>query len=319
MIPGVQVPPAEYNGSRLRVWELPEAGESYYLAADPAQGLEGKGDFSCIEILKIGHGGAPDVQVAEWHGWINPTPFGHIIVGMAKWYNNCEVAVELNSVGEKTYIEVFRILEYPNLFRWKHYDKVKNYYTDYMAWVTNHKTRDLIIANFRERVMEGTIVLYSYDLLNEMMDFSAEEEGERFEGQSTNDDRCMAQMICCWCAHDSDYGKQAAMQPRSDGIGVRKFYLVDDKNRVMGEFDQRDMAIAAGMTDGDTPVLRKGWSVVSRMSRKDFNNCDFSPVHDRAGPRQQMHYVHGIPAENIRLDNIFDPGRSDGEEDWRCL
>lgn len=315
------LPPAERDGGRLRVWERPEPGESYYVGADPAMGIEGTGDFSCAQVLKIGRGGAPDVQVAEWRGWINPTPFGHVLVGLATWYNECELALELNSVGEKTYIEVFRILEYPNLFRWKHYDKLKNIYTDYMAWVTNHKTRDLIITHMRERIMEDTVILRSYDLLNEMLDFSQDEAGGRFEGQNTNDDRIMAQMICGWCAHDSDYGKQAAMKPASDGNGVQKYYVIDPLGRITEECDSRDDAIVYTMSvgsPGTRRLVKPGWSVASRVQKKDFNNTDYSPVHDKPGPRQDMHYTHGIPAEYISLSNVFTIDGNAASDDWRA-
>ena len=298
---------------------MPESGETYYLGADPAHGLEGRGDFSCVQIFRIGRGPSPDVQVAEWRGWINPTPFGHVIVGLAKWYNQCQVALEINAVGEKTYIEIFRVLEYPNLFRWKHYDKIKNFYTDFMGWVTNHKTRDLIITNMRERIVDKTVVLYSYDLLNEMLDFGGEEEGDRFEGQNTNDDRVMAAMICLWCAHDSDYGQQAAMQPRKDHPGTSKWYVIDAMGRITEECSSRDEATAKMQffDQNGNWRLRAGWSVAQRFAKTNFHNTDFSPVHDRPGPRQRMHYAFGIPAEMITLDSLIDADPDLVSADWR--
>jgi hypothetical protein len=313
------IPPAKKYGARLRVWELPEPGESYYVAGDPAHGLEG-GDFSCAQVIRIGHGPAPDEQVAEWNGWINPTPFGHILVGLAKWYNNAELSLEMQGVGERTYIEVFRILEYPNLFRWKHYDKIKNVYTDYMAWLTTIKTRDLIITNLRERIMEGTVVLRSEELLKQMLHFSAEEEGTKFSGHGTNDDRCMSMMICLWCAHDSDYGKQAAMEPRTD-VGQKKFYVIDNLGRIVQQCEQKDEALAAVYagtgSENTRPIWKPGWSIAQSPTRKDFNNTEFSPVHDRSGPRQRM-YAYGVPAERIRLDNVQDFESLQEFDNWMC-
>ena len=324
------VPPAKKYGTRFRVWEQPEAGEKYYVAGDPAHGLEG-GDFSCAQIIRIGHGCEPDVQVAEWNGWINPTGFGHILVGLAKWYNGAELSLELNAVGELTYMVVFRTLEYSNLFRWKHYDKVKNFWSDYMAWLTTSKTRDLIISNMRERIMERTVVLYSMDLLTQMLHFTAEEEGSKFQGQATNDDRIMAFQICIWCAHDSDYGKQAAMAPKTGGEGSKKYYVIDDVGRIVHTTEQKDEAYAAAYVNtgarnikGETiethAVMRPGWSIAHRPNKKDFNNTDFSPVHDKPGPRQRMH-AFGFPAESIRLDNI-DEGlilRESQDRDWMTI
>ena len=323
------IPPAKKYGGRFRVWEMPEPGEKYYVAGDPAHGLEG-GDFSCAQIFRIGHGMEPDVQVAEWHGWINPSGFGHILVGLAKWYNEAELSLELNAVGELTYMVVFRTLEYSNLFRWKHYDKVKNFWSDYMAWLTTSKTRDLIISNMRERIMEKTVTLYSADLLDQMMDFSSEEEGSKFEGQNTNDDRVMACMICLWCAHDSDYGRTAAMAPKTDG-GSKKYFVIDDLGRIVHTTEQKDEAYGFAYVKSDVrnihgeeiethAVMRPGWSVAHRPNKKDFNNSDYSPVHDKAGPRARIH-AFGVPAESIRLDNI-DEGlmmKESQDRDWMLL
>ena len=308
-----QIPSTEQVGGRLRIWELPEPGETYYAGADIAYGVEGR-DFSCCQIIRIGHGGAPDVQVAEWHGWINPTPFGHVIVALATWYNMAELALELNGVGEKTYMEVFRILEYPNLFRWKHYDKVKNFMSDYMCWVTNHKTRPLIITALRERLMENTATLYSEALLDEMMDFGAEDEDSRFEGQESNDDRVMAIMIALWCAHDSDYGKWAAMQTGPTARGKEKFFVIGPDGQVYGKpegYEMREEAMAAY-------AGRMGFSVRRQVVRLDFSNTDYSPVHDRSGPRARM-YESGVPAEQVRLDNLIETnGQNSDDTDWRC-
>src|SRR5208337_3545816 len=61
--------------------------------------------------------------------------------------------------------------------------------TDYFGWFTNSKTRDLIIAKFREYMDENMIILRSEWLIDECLDFSSV-EGSRFEGQATHDDRC---------------------------------------------------------------------------------------------------------------------------------
>lgn len=307
--PGDDVPGTDQMGYRLRVWEMPEEGEDYYIGADPAGGIEG-GDYSCAHVLRIGRGGAPDEQVAEWHGWMNPTPFGHVLCALGYMYNQAEIAVELNSgFGEKCYIEIFRILQYPRLFRWKHYDKIKNFFTDYMGWYTNVKTRDLIITGMRERIMENTVVLRSAWLIDEMMDFSQDEDGGRFEGQNTNDDRVMAGMIAVWCAHDSDYGKAAAVK-ENVGLGKPKYYVFDDKGRFVKEFEQRDEAWGLACS-------KAGWSFRRQLMPKDFSNTEYSPVFDRSGPRSRM-YERGIPTEQISAANLRDE-LGDQDTDWRCV
>jgi hypothetical protein len=181
-------------------------------------GAEG-GDFSSVYALKIGKRIEPDEFVAEWHGWINPTPLGDVVCAMAKWYNNCQIAVECNGPGLTTNSHIFRELGYYNIFRWKHYDKIKNFMTDLLGWWTNVKTRDSLITKFSEALDDRSMIIRSKWLIDECLDFAADEGSSRFEAQGeAHDDRVFAAMISLFCAHDSDYGRKAAMEVRGDRI-----------------------------------------------------------------------------------------------------
>lgn len=312
--PSYETPSTDYPGARLRVWERPEPGESYYIGADVAQGIEGR-DYSCAQVIKIGHGGAPDEQVAEWHGWINPTPYAHVLAALGYWYNTCEISSEINDCGQKTYMELYRILEYPQLFRWKHYDRVKNFYSDLMAWQTTNKTRPLLITKLRELLLERGVIIYSYELLDEMITFASEDDGGRFEGVDNNDDMVFAMMIAVWCAHDSDFGQEAATKPKVPGTA--KYYVIDERGRPV-----------ARLHPGGEPLPREEamywagqnrlWSVRRQFGKTDFASTEFSPVHDRPGPRSDMHYEMSIPAEHISADNIIEQEKVDPMSDWRC-
>jgi hypothetical protein len=210
-------PSTQEIGGRLRVWEEPEEGEKYYVSADCAQGLRG-GDFSCAQVVKIGHGMRPDVQVAEWHGWINPTPYARVLAALGYWYNKAEIACELNDIGKLTGSELWRILEYDVLYQWKHTDKIRNFMTDYLGWVTNHKNREEIIAKMREAIEDETIILRSEDLIEEMFDFGNDGGGGRFEGQTGHDDRVFAIMINNYCCHEADFGMASQRKKKTDKI-----------------------------------------------------------------------------------------------------
>ena len=315
---GWKIPSTDYPGGRLRIWEKPMPGEAYYIGADIAHGIEGR-DYSCAQVIRIGRGGAPDEQVAEWHGWISPTPFGDTLAAMGYYYNTCEVSSEINDCGQKTYMQLFRILGYPQLFRWKHYDRVKNFYSDLMAWQTTSKTRPLLITNMRERIMDGVIKLHSYELLDEMFTFASDDDGGRFEGQDNHDDTIFAAMICLWCAHDSDYGQQAEM---SAPVGSSGYFVVDGRGQVVEQCHKKNED-----TKQWEPVTREEamshmgknptWSIRRQMVKRDNANTEFSPVHDRQGLRATMHYEMGVAAEHIRGDNLIDAPMEDPASDWR--
>lgn len=212
---GSRAPEAKGPGTRLWVWEEPEPDAQYYIGGDVAYGIEG-GDFSCAEILKRGMGMNPDVQVAEWHGYISPTPFARVLAALGYWYNEAELAPECNDVGKTTAHELIRILEYPNLYRWKHLDKLKNYITDWFGWETNSKSRGFMISKMREAIDERTVILRSEALIDEMFDFSREEDETRFEGKGTKDDRVMASMIAHYIAHEMEWTEGGGKRKRRD-------------------------------------------------------------------------------------------------------
>jgi len=283
---------------------------------DVAGGQVG-GDFSCVQVLKIGRGQDADVQVAEWHGYINPTPLAHVTAALGFFYNMAQVAVECNGMGVATNNELFRLIEYENIYRWKHIDKVKNFITDHMGWYTNYKTRDVIIAKTNEAVMDRTLVLRSERLIGEMKMFSREEEGSRYEGHGTHDDRVFALMIARYCAHESDFGRQAAMQPSRNPGGSPSICYVFDEFRRM-RMQEPDELIAQKIVEKNP-----GWSY-RRMSRgKDFFNTEYSPIHAKAGLQRRLFYEDGVPAEYTREMSLYaqmndkPPNEEDMMGDWR--
>ncbi len=326
-IPKVQLRPVESGHvlhapktfDRFWVWEQPDPNAVYYVAADVAQGNEG-GDFSVVEVLKIGAGMEPDEQVAEWRGWINPTTFAYICAAIGYMYNTAEVSIECNAVGQVTNNEIFRVIEYDQIYRWKHLDKIKNSQTNFVGWYTNYKTREALIAKMGESVNDRSITLRSKWLIDEMMDFSYDEDGGgKAQGQATKDDRVMAMMICRYCAHDSDFGKRAMARPmNSSSAGVSTWYILDPENRKVGEYHEHAAALAAfdqfrvkanfgpdrfkpreGM-----PIL-SGYSILQAPQAKCFANSLYSPIHDKAGLRSRMHYEMGYSAENIDHESVM--------------
>jgi hypothetical protein len=287
----------EVNGDkRWRVWEQYDHERDYYVSADVAMGAQG-GDFSCVMVMKIGRGMEPHEQVAEWRGWVHPTRFAYIIYAICHKYGMPEVAVEVNNMGIQTNSTLMSELQYDNLYRWKHVDKIKNQMTDYVGWYTTAKSRDNALSKLVEAVSDQTIIVRSEWTIDEMLDFSDGDSGGRFEGQDTNDDRVMALMICNYCAGESEFGKQAASQPMSSGRATAKFVVMDSLSRRRAEFDDKQSAIKMV---GEN----HGWSWVQLPSHRDYANTAYSPVHDGDGLASRMHYEMGYSPEQINSETM---------------
>jgi len=191
------------GGHRLHVWEPPQAGESYYVGSDAALG--NGGDYSVCEVFKAGPVGQKDVQVAEWWGWESPKRFAHIVAALGYWYNGAEITNEYNGPGITTG-DALVDMDYPNLWRPRHKDRVQTTFTPYLHWVTSIKTRDLVIDEMRDALLTDSVIINSHDLLAEMGDFATLDEGpgrKRYEGVDSNDDGVMASTICLYCLRES--------------------------------------------------------------------------------------------------------------------
>ena len=269
------------------------------MGVDVAHGIKAR-DFSVAEVIRIGRKQQPDVQVAEWHGWINAQPFGHVVAALGYWYNTAQIAVECNDIGLTTNNELMRVIEYPNIFRWKHYDKVKNFISDFTGWFTNVKTRDQIIDKLRMFMDDRAIILRSETLIDECFDFTQQEQGGKFRGWGTNDDRVMAIQIAVFCAHDSEWGIAASLQPRGP-----KAELEDAKaqhTRLTGHQEFREPGgVVICMTCG-----AKIYTV------QDFVNTDFSLSE---GARQVRHVLgeREVPKEVLMYQE------SEESERWKLF
>jgi hypothetical protein len=292
------------GGKRFHVWEMPEIGATYYVAADVALG--NGGDFSVCEVFRVGHGVEPDTQVAEWWGWIPPKAFAHVIAAIGLFYNSAEVAIEYEADGITTGNEI-RDLDYPNLYRPQWRDKIVNQNTNWLHFVTNHKTRTEIIGTMNEALLERRIIqgktlisvmIRSAGLLDEMYDFAEIERGGRIEGQGNHDDSVMASMICLYCLREtSKHLKTSASTEHVRQSGELHIYGVyDNIMRQRGQYNTQ--AEADKMIEG-----KAGWQVKPILVCNA--NTLFSPIFDTMGAEFDLHSKHGLATTEITPDLVW--------------
>jgi hypothetical protein len=190
----------------LKVWEQPQEGARYYLGGDAAYGEE-EGDYGVLSIHKCGKGWSePDEQVAEWRVRGDAGSLGKMAYILATVYNRCQVAFEVkNGPGEKAQLKL-KMMGYDNLYRWKHYDSV-NMLSQKEGWVTNQRTKPMLITTFIEWCRQKIIVIRSKDFLFEVPSFikRADYDDSGAAANGKHDDTILANLICLHCHHDEDY------------------------------------------------------------------------------------------------------------------
>lgn len=281
---------------RLWVWEWPDPKEFYYVSSDTALGVIG-GDYSVCEVWRAGMGGEPDTQVAEWWGHCPPTEFATFNAALGIWYHGSnsasEIATEYQgpgiSCGDK-----LKDLDYPNLYRMVHKDRVTNAYTNWWHWMTNQKTRDLIISTMNEALLAHTVVIRSEDLIDEMYDFGSDEGGGRMEGQDNFDDGVMSAQIGLYCLRETTRDlKQYSEQRDSDSEltnDLNVYGVYDELRRQRGQYSTKQQALEVIK---DKPK----WQVLPVMICK--SNTLFSPIFQGSGPERTLHKKFGIPSTDI--------------------
>lgn len=213
----------------LFVWELPMPGKKYVFGIDVAEGGE-EGDWSVIHGIRIGHGLEPDTQVIEWRGQVDAVELSRVVYLLGKVYNDAMIAMEVGTAsggGELCQWELTGKLGYQNIFRWKNYDS-KNPVTNKFGWVTNARTRPMLITNGIRWLRQKIWKPQSPTLLKEIRTFVRDEENAKAKAVSgTFDDCVISALMAIFCAHESDFdaGTGRILMPTNrlrgvDGTGL---------------------------------------------------------------------------------------------------
>ena len=152
----------------LFVWKKPQPGVQYDIGADvaggdgaPTDGVEGAraGDFSVVEVIQRG----TLEQVAEWRGHILPREFGDVLAAIGRYYNDAQIAPEVNTFGLSTLGRIREI--YSNLYLWRKRDKIEIKFTGEFGWITSYQSKNLIVNLMKEKLYYRQVIVHSKVLM----------------------------------------------------------------------------------------------------------------------------------------------------------
>jgi len=164
--------------------------ESFLITADVSDGIPGQ-DMSSASVWDI----VTWEQVAHWHGYCDPSEFGHILYNIGVYYGWAMIAVETNYPGNATYAKLVS-LEYPKL--WIDSETKE-------PWRTTSKNRDIIITALREAIREGTIKINSPDTISEFRTFVRRKNGKKEADAGSFDDCVIEAAIAAHILKNSSY------------------------------------------------------------------------------------------------------------------
>jgi hypothetical protein len=193
------------------VWEEPIKGATYSIAVDVSEGI-GE-DYSVIFVNKIGGPHRPDEQVAVFrdnHTYPKDLAFYANVIG--KWYNYGEMAVEYNTY-QTTGDDLLYVYHYPNVYRWKHKDKI-NPMSQTWHWWTKPNTKAYLHQTAVDWLLSHCWIIRSKNFFEETTTYRKEEYASRSFGAASNcnDDELMAGMISLYTAHELDCDETGRIQ-----------------------------------------------------------------------------------------------------------
>lgn len=145
----------------LSIWDTPKNGEKYYIGVDTGEGLSQ--DYSAIQVLS-----SEGIQVAEFKSnKVKPFQFAEIANDLGIYYNKALLVVEKASAGHTVVDKLKNDYKYSNMYKYKEYD-ARGKAKKKVGFVTNGKTKPLMINDFVELFETSQVVINSKDLLTEM-------------------------------------------------------------------------------------------------------------------------------------------------------
>jgi len=224
-----------YDGAYW-IWEYPDYSRDYIVVADVARG--DSSDWSTFHVFDV-----EDVkQVAEYKGKLPPNDFGNMLVTVATEWNNALLAIENANIGWAA-IQPALDRGYPNL----HYTYRDDGYIDAEVQLrknydmqdktkmvpgvtTSQRTRPLMISALEMYMREGTPIIRSKRLIQELFVFIWL-NGKAQATVGYNDDLVMSFAIGLWL-------RDTALKLRQKGIALNK--------QAMSQFRKTDSVIYTG-------------------------------------------------------------------------
>ncbi|NNL47628.1 MAG: hypothetical protein HKO76_04615 [Acidimicrobiia bacterium] len=174
----------------LSVWFECAYGDKYVIGADVAEGVV-KGDYSSADVLRVRDG----LQVAQWHGKVDPDQYASILAFLGKRYNKALVGVERNNHGLTT-LTSLRNLGYSNVYTQRDIEqRSEGKELKKFGWLTTQKSKIKIIDQLSAELRDREHGIVSRETIDEMRTFVIEDNGSYGAKPGCFDDRVMSRAI----------------------------------------------------------------------------------------------------------------------------
>ena len=182
----------EHEEGELEVWEPPSTKKKYIIGADVAGGVGG--DYSVAIVMDSDR----NIVSLYRNNRIDPVFFGKMLYFLGRWYNNCLIACESNSIGLATIQQMFS-MNYPNIYQQrKTANTGYNHDINSFGFKTTVGTKGPMIANLQSMIKDEDLMIPSQMILDELRNYIVVgDNGKMTAAPGHHDDTVMALAIAC--------------------------------------------------------------------------------------------------------------------------
>jgi hypothetical protein len=178
----------DHRGGFLEIFQYPKFDSNFIIGADCALGV-GQ-DYSAAVVLNADR----EICAVYRNNKLDPTQYGDLLFYLGRYYNNSLLAVESNSLGIAT-LNRLKQMDYVNLYHQTKVANVSNEEGTRLGWRTTQATKPMIIGHLKNAIENDDIALASPTVIQECMDYVADENGRTNATSGCHDDTVIATAI----------------------------------------------------------------------------------------------------------------------------
>lgn len=178
----------ESRQGSIEIFKFPTFGDAFAIGADVALGV-GK-DYSTAVVINQKR----EICALYRNNTIDPSQFGDLLFYLGRYYNNSLLAVESNSMGVATLNRLVQ-MNYVNLYYQTKVANISKEEGTRVGWRTTSASKPAIIGFLKNAIEQDDIWIPSRTIINEMMNYTADDNGKTNASVGYNDDTVIATAI----------------------------------------------------------------------------------------------------------------------------
>jgi len=188
----------KYDHSMIEIYEEVCEGAHYVMALDPAEGLDKEEkkdpDASSCHVIRV------DTKsvVAKINTQADLSLVCAQVDQLGRYYNDAYFAFEINNTMGGAARQIFKNLEYPNMYKRHEANTITDEMTEVIGWRTDIATRGDLITKGQEVIRERIIRIISKETCDQMMYFTFNKNGRAEARAGEHDDDVMSLLIAIY-------------------------------------------------------------------------------------------------------------------------